>query len=163
MTFLLRTMRFLALPHLSKNLKVVNYKIYGTIPSRSNLDRLHHRLNNEYEIRGFLHWDVQLRDATVREALIVLWEAADRICTKRLKAGLAQLLDAMERHEHLRLDPVVRQRLLPVSAATIDRLLKPIRCDESRDCLRQRHQGRQDKHDHDEFGWRPANHHASVR
>lgn len=66
-------------------------------------------------------------DEAVREALIVLWEASDRICGKRLKAGLAQLVEAMERHQHLNLDPVVRQRLLSISAATIDRLLSPIR------------------------------------
>ena len=33
----------------------------------------------------------------------------------------------MERHGHLQLDPVVRSRLLDVSAATIDRLLSPER------------------------------------
>jgi len=33
----------------------------------------------------------------------------------------------MERHGHLRLDPVVRSGLLDVSAATIDRLLRPVR------------------------------------
>ena len=33
----------------------------------------------------------------------------------------------MERHSHLNLDPEVRERLLAASAATIDRLLKPIR------------------------------------
>ena len=33
----------------------------------------------------------------------------------------------MERHGHLDLDPEVRGRLLAASAATLDRLLKPIR------------------------------------
>ena len=33
----------------------------------------------------------------------------------------------MERHGHLELDPEVRDRLLAASAATLDRLLKPIR------------------------------------
>jgi len=63
----------------------------------------------------------------VREALIVLWEAADRICGKRLKAILPGLISAMERHGHLALDPEVRQRLLTASPATIDRLLAPVR------------------------------------
>ncbi len=45
----------------------------------------------------------------VREALIVLWEAADRICGKRLKAILPGLISAMERHGHLALDETVRQ------------------------------------------------------
>jgi len=53
----------------------------------------------------------------------MLWEAADRICGQRLKALIPVLIDAMERHRHLLLDPVVRSRLLDVSAATIDRQL----------------------------------------
>src|SRR4051812_35953877 len=36
----------------------------------------------------------------VREALVVLWEAADRICGKRLKAVLPDLIAAMEQHGH---------------------------------------------------------------
>jgi hypothetical protein len=63
----------------------------------------------------------------VREALVILWETADRICGKRLKAILPGLISAMERHGHLALDPNVRQLLLAASPATIDRLLAPIR------------------------------------
>jgi hypothetical protein len=66
-------------------------------------------------------------DDAVREALIVLWEAADRICGKRLKAILPGLIIALEQHGHLALDATVRQRLLSVSAATIDRLLASVR------------------------------------
>jgi hypothetical protein len=69
----------------------------------------------------------RLYDEAVREALIVLWEAADRICGKRLKAVLPGLVTALERHGHLHLDAVVRQRVLAVSAATIDRLLASVR------------------------------------
>ena len=71
-------------------------------------------------------------DEAVREALVVLWEAADRICGKRLKAILPSLVTALERHGHLALDPLVRQRLLSASAATIDRLLAPVRRQASR-------------------------------
>ena len=66
-------------------------------------------------------------DEAVREALIVIWEAADRICGKRLNAILPTLVEAMECHGHLKLDPSVRVRLLSGSAATIDRLLSPMR------------------------------------
>ena len=69
----------------------------------------------------------RIYDEAVKEALIVMWEAADRICGKRLKAVLPDFVDAMERHGHLNLDPEVRKQLLKVSAATIDRLLSPIR------------------------------------
>jgi hypothetical protein len=63
----------------------------------------------------------------VVEALTILWEAADRICGKRLKMAIPTLLEAMERHGHLNLDSEVRRLLLDMSAATIDRLLAPIR------------------------------------
>ncbi len=69
----------------------------------------------------------RIYDEAVRQALALLWEAADRICGKRLKALLPVLIESMERHGHLRLDPVVRSALLDVSAATIDRLLRPVR------------------------------------
>ena len=58
--------------------------------------------------------------------MIVIWEAADRICGKRLRAALPHLVESMERHGHLDLDPKVRTRLLSASAATLDRLLRPI-------------------------------------
>jgi hypothetical protein len=63
----------------------------------------------------------------VRQALVILWEAADRICGKRLKAVLPSLISALERHGHLALEPNVRQLLLAASPATIDRLLAPVR------------------------------------
>ena len=69
----------------------------------------------------------RIYDEAVRAAVIVIWEAADRICGKGLKAALPHLVESMERHGHLGLDPEVRDRLLGASAATLDRLLKPIR------------------------------------
>lgn len=66
-------------------------------------------------------------DEAALAALTVLWETADRICGKRLKEGIPTLLAAMERHGHLQLDIGVRQQLLTMSAATMDRLLKPVR------------------------------------
>jgi hypothetical protein len=69
----------------------------------------------------------RLYDDAVREAVIVLWEASDRICGKRLKPLIPILVAAMERHRHLALDPVVRERLEVISAATIDRILGPVR------------------------------------
>ena len=68
-----------------------------------------------------------LYDAAVHQALATLWEAADRICGKRLRVLIPVLIEAMERHGHLKLDPVVKSRLLDISAATIDRLLRPQR------------------------------------
>jgi len=63
----------------------------------------------------------------VREALIVIWEASDRVCGKRLRALVPILVDSMERHGHLQLAPEVRAGLLAMSAATIDRALREVR------------------------------------
>ncbi len=72
--------------------------------------------------------------------MILVWEAADRSCGKRLKAALPQLVESMERHGHLNLDPRVRQRLLAASAATLDRLLQPIRTPAAHRLRRRRQQ-----------------------
>ena len=69
----------------------------------------------------------RLYDEAVRQALTMLWEAADRICGKRLKALIPMLVDAMERHGHLDLDPIIKTKVLQVSAATIDRVLADAR------------------------------------
>ncbi len=65
----------------------------------------------------------RLYDEAVRQAVLVLWEASDRICGKRLKPLIATLLGAMEHHAHLRLDPALRERVLSMRGATIDRML----------------------------------------
>jgi hypothetical protein len=63
----------------------------------------------------------------MREALIVLWEASDRVCGKRLRPLLPVLVGAMERHGHLQLAPEVRTGVLTMSAATIDRMLREVK------------------------------------
>jgi hypothetical protein len=40
----------------------------------------------------------RIYDEAVRQALVILWEAADRICGKRLKVMIPILIDAMERY-----------------------------------------------------------------
>ena len=73
------------------------------------------------------HHGRRIYDEAVKEALIIIWEASDRICGKRLKVVLPILVDSMERNGHLDLDPEVRVRLLEMSASTIDRMLTSIR------------------------------------
>ena len=69
----------------------------------------------------------RIYNEAVRQVLIVVWEASDRICGKRLKAALPSMVESLERHGHLDLDGDVRKRLFTASAATIDRLLRPVR------------------------------------
>src|ERR1700722_15380564 len=65
-----------------------------------------------------------LYDEAARAALIVMWEASDRVCGKRLKALLPILLPALERNGHLKLDETIRPKILAMSASTIDRSLR---------------------------------------
>lgn len=58
--------------------------------------------------------------------LKVVWLAAEQPCGKRLKAILAQWLPFYERHNGA-LEEAARGRLLAASAATLDRLLRPLR------------------------------------
>jgi hypothetical protein len=74
-----------------------------------------------------------LYDEAAKQALIVLWEASDRLCGKRLVAMLPQLVGSLERHGHLRLDEPIRAQILKMRSATIDRLLRePRRANKTR-------------------------------
>src|SRR4030081_1738668 len=65
--------------------------------------------------------------ATIRDALIALWEASDRVCGKRLKVMIPTLLPALEQHGRLKLGKADRDHVLAISAATIDRLLGDVK------------------------------------
>src|SRR6266545_134827 len=65
--------------------------------------------------------------AEVQQALANAWTAANGICGKRLVPFLSELIPTLERHGHLRLSDAVRQQVLSLSAATADRMLKPLR------------------------------------
>jgi len=69
----------------------------------------------------------RIYDQATREALIILWEASDRVCGKRLQLLLPILISAMERHGHLQLAAEVLTSLLTMSAATMDRALREAR------------------------------------
>jgi len=63
-------------------------------------------------------------DEKVRTALVRLWRLMDYICGKRLQPMLPELLTVLERHNEFRCDRETRAKLLRISAASIDRLLR---------------------------------------
>ena len=69
----------------------------------------------------------RIYDEAVCEAMVVPWEASDRICGKRLKALMPILVEAMERHGHPGLGPEIRAAVRAMSASTIDRSLREVR------------------------------------
>ena len=63
----------------------------------------------------------------LKEALIVVWQASNRLCSKRLVPFLPELIAALERNGHLNLPEEIRKLLLRISPATVDRLLRELR------------------------------------
>ena len=66
-------------------------------------------------------------DEAVLTPLVFLWKLTDYLCGKRLAPMLPLLIDHLELHSELMLAPEVEAKLLTISAATIDRLLGPVR------------------------------------
>jgi hypothetical protein len=64
----------------------------------------------------------------VVSALRVVWEATDRLCSKRLHPFLPEILAALKRHKEITITPEVEAQLCRISPSTIDRLLHPYRC-----------------------------------
>src|SRR4030081_1332994 len=65
--------------------------------------------------------------ATIKDAMTALWEASDRVGGNRLKVMIPILLPALEQHGRLKLGLADRDRVLAISAATIDRLLVDVK------------------------------------
>lgn len=63
-------------------------------------------------------------DEPVVKVLEMLWHASNQICSKRLIPFLPELVSSLEHHGHLRLTDDLKKRVLSVSCATFDRLLR---------------------------------------
>jgi hypothetical protein len=63
-------------------------------------------------------------DEKVKAALLKIWRVMDYICGKRLQPALPELVTVLERHNELHCDRLTQEKLLSISAATIDRLLR---------------------------------------
>jgi hypothetical protein len=66
-------------------------------------------------------------DEQVVQALVKLWELMNYLCGKRLVAIMPELIAKLEQFGELRLAPATKEKLLRISAATVDRLLQPER------------------------------------
>lgn len=63
-------------------------------------------------------------DAAVLKPLERIWEMMDYIAAKRLAAALPEVIPRLEQFGEIKLSKTVREKLLQISPATIDRLLK---------------------------------------
>ena len=69
----------------------------------------------------------KIYDQDVLVALKELWKICDYICSKRLAPFLSEIIPVLERWGEIKLNLKVREKLLKISAATIDRLLADTR------------------------------------
>jgi len=63
----------------------------------------------------------------VTEALKEIWEASDRLCSKRLKPFIPEMVQVLRRHGEQHIDTSLEAQLYSLSPSTIDRLLGPCR------------------------------------
>lgn len=63
----------------------------------------------------------------VLKTLRRIWAIMDCICGKRLRPMLKEVLSVLRKHKELKVSSEIREKLLRISASTIDRLLKPER------------------------------------
>ncbi|WP_078125339.1 DDE-type integrase/transposase/recombinase [Leptospira alexanderi] len=70
---------------------------------------------------------IPVYDEEVRKALEFIWEVLDRICSRRMKAAIPEVLKQIEHLQNYPLNKYLKTKLLSISSASIDRLLKRIR------------------------------------
>ena len=61
------------------------------------------------------------------QPLRVIWEASDRLCSKRLQPFLPEMVKVLRQHGEQQIDASTEARLCQMSSSTIDRLLRPCR------------------------------------
>ena len=62
-----------------------------------------------------------------QEIIELAWSAANFIASKRLAPFLKEIIPALERHGYISINAETRNKLISISAATIDRILEPQR------------------------------------
>lgn len=63
-------------------------------------------------------------DDSVKGALLIIWHAANKICSKRLVPFLSDFISKLENFGHINLSVKTKNKLLSISPATVDRILK---------------------------------------
>ncbi len=86
-------------------IELLNKKIIDNVPKRKSTQSIKY-------------------DESIKLPLIMIWNAANRICSKRLKPFLPQFIESLEHHGHLNITIEVRKKLMAMSTGTMDKLLK---------------------------------------
>jgi hypothetical protein len=59
--------------------------------------------------------------------LKVIWEASDRLCSKRLQPFIPEMVKVLRRHSEQQINAFLEAQLCQMSPSTVDRLLRPYR------------------------------------
>ncbi len=73
------------------------------------------------------HRGRRARYSATLEPLKAIWEASDRLCSKRLHPFIPEMVKVLRQQGEQRIDSSTEAQLCRMSAATIDRLLRPWR------------------------------------
>ena len=63
-------------------------------------------------------------DDNVKNALLTIWNASNRICSKRLVPFIPAMIEVLERNGHIFLTQEIKSKLCAISSSSVDRLLK---------------------------------------
>lgn len=66
-------------------------------------------------------------DTATEEMLKVVWEASDRLCSRRLQPFIPEMIKVLRRHGEQMINAATEAQLCQISPSTIDRLLRPCR------------------------------------
>ena len=88
---------------------------------------LYQKIKATISVQVKVRLGAQVYDEQFRQILLYIWYTANQVCSKRFVPFLPDLVAAMERHGHLRINADIRHKLGKISAATVDRLLQPER------------------------------------
>ena len=65
--------------------------------------------------------------SSVLQPLRVIWEASDRLCSKRLQPFIPEMIRVLRHKGELQVNAATEAQLVKLSASTIDRMLRPYR------------------------------------
>lgn len=100
------------------------HRVYARAVLRTGARKMVREKPTAAESKSAMEKSRKVYDQQVLLILRQLWMILDYICGKRLVAILPEVLRRLEYFGELKVEPAVRAKLLRISAATIDRLLR---------------------------------------
>jgi hypothetical protein len=120
-------------PRYLKASKFEKQKILDEFTSATGYHRKHairvlkNKVQAQNHLRGKTKTYRRLYQGEMVQALEQIWEIYGRICSKRLQPYLPEGIRVLERCQEIELAPGIKELLMQISSASIDRCLRPLR------------------------------------